>query len=262
MHPKSHGLRRAYKRVIVLHGVSGVIASTVLATVAIDALSVVFTFMTGAAGSTGVEWGLVPVPDGTWLAAVNPPESVTSHSITINEFDGLPLDTAVVYFRVASNPGGTTIYSAVYSFSTLVATLTAGSMATITSVGGIPTVTTDTGDGTLYYAVMTSGGSATDAQIIAGSGGNIVAGKAGSQAVTLTGVQTFPAVTGLTASTNYTLVMMQVASPAGRHSAQTIVNFATIAGDKQFMVPGVGYIHETTDYNFMVPGGGYIQENI
>lgn len=106
--------------------------------------------------------------------------------------------------------------------------LSSPSMASVTATTGVPTVTTNEGNGTLYYAVLTSGGSATDAQIKAGTGGNIVAGKAGNQAVTTTGVQTFSAVTGLTAGTDYEVVFLQT-DLAGNDSAQSQASFTTLS---------------------------------
>ena len=120
--------------------------------------------------------------------------------------------------------------SAAVSLAGVAPTLSSPSMGSVTSAGGAPTVTTNKASGTLYYAVLTNGGSATDAQIIAGSGGNIVAGKAGNQAVTATGVNTFAAVTGLLGSTDYEVVFLQVdaESPANT-SAQATAGFTTSA---------------------------------
>lgn len=106
--------------------------------------------------------------------------------------------------------------------------LSAATLGTLTDVGGVPTVTTDTGNGTLYYAVVTNGGSATNAQIKAGTGGNIVAGKASSQAVVSTGVKTFSAVTGLTANTTYQILYLQT-SAGGSDSNQASYSFTTIS---------------------------------
>lgn len=105
-------------------------------------------------------------------------------------------------------------------------TLSSPSMASLTDVGGVPTVTTDEDNGTIYFAVLTDGGSATDVQIKAGAGGNIVAGKAGSKAVSATGVQTFDEVTGLTSNTAYEVVFLHT-DDAENDSDQSTVGFTT-----------------------------------
>jgi hypothetical protein len=89
-------------------------------------------------------------------------------------------------------------------------------------------VTTDTGNGTLYWAVVTNGGSCTDAQLKAGAGGNIVAGVAGSQAVSGTGAQTIANITGLSASTTYQIKFLQT-SGAAVDSSQASVSLTTAA---------------------------------
>lgn len=104
--------------------------------------------------------------------------------------------------------------------------LSSPSMASLTIEGGVPTVTTNEGNGTLYYAVLTDGGSVTNAQIKAGAGGNIVAGKAGSVAVTSIGVKTFAAVTGLTSATAYEIVFLQT-DLALNDSTQSTAGFTT-----------------------------------
>lgn len=91
------------------------------------------------------------------------------------------------------------------------------------------TVSSTVGNGTLYWCVVTNGGSATNAQIIAGSGGNIVV--AGNQAVSVTGTQTVASITGLSSSTLYQIIFLQV-SASGGTSSQSSVNLTTAsAGD-------------------------------
>lgn len=91
-------------------------------------------------------------------------------------------------------------------------------------------VTTNEGNGTLYWAVVTNGGSCTDAQLKAGSGGNIVAGKAGSQVVSGTGAQTVTSVTGLSSSTTYQIKFLH-RDAAGNDSSQASVSLTTTASD-------------------------------
>jgi hypothetical protein len=79
--------------------------------------------------------------------------------------------------------------------------------ATVGSVGtttGTPAVTTDEGDGTIYFVIVANGDSPSVAQIKAGqnsSGGAAI--KSGNQAVSAAGVQTFSQQTGLTSNTPY-----------------------------------------------------------
>ena len=88
------------------------------------------------------------------------------------------------------------------------------------------TVDTTVGNGTLYWAVVPAAGEATDAQIKAGSGGDIVV--AGSQAVSGTGAQTILEITGLEAETEYLIVFLQT-SAGGSDSAQAEVALTTTA---------------------------------
>jgi hypothetical protein len=108
-------------------------------------------------------------------------------------------------------------------------TLSAPTAGTPTSDGSTGAgVTTNEGNGTLYWAVVTNGGSCTDAQLKAGSGGNIVAGKAGNQAVSTTGAQTIATITGLSASTTYQIKFLQ-RDAAGNDSSQASVSLTTSA---------------------------------
>ena len=107
-------------------------------------------------------------------------------------------------------------------------TLSSQSMDTLTNEGGVPTVTTDESSGKLYYAVLTDAGSASDAQIKAGTGGNIVEGKAGNKDITADGVNTFVAVTGLDAATAYEVVFLHT-DAWGNDSDQVEAGFTTEA---------------------------------
>lgn len=90
-------------------------------------------------------------------------------------------------------------------------------------------VDSNEGNGTLYWAVLTDGGTCTNAQLKAGSGGNIVAGKAGNQAVSSSGTQTIPNITGLSAGTNYEIVWLQ-RDAAGNDSGQAATGLTTTGG--------------------------------
>lgn len=88
------------------------------------------------------------------------------------------------------------------------------------------TVSTTVGNGTLYWAVVTDGGAATNQQIKAGGGGDIVV--AGSQAVSGTGTQTVALIDGLEPSTDYQILFLQTNS-IGSDSAQASVDLTTTA---------------------------------
>ena len=90
-----------------------------------------------------------------------------------------------------------------------------------------PSVVTDLGEGILYWALVTNGGSATNDQILNGSGGNIVAGKAGSVNVTAAGIITLGNITGLGATTTYQILYMQL-NATGNLTGQTSASGATL----------------------------------
>ena len=106
-------------------------------------------------------------------------------------------------------------------------TLSNPSFGTATSDGCTgANVSTNEANGTLYWAVVTDGGSCTTAQLKAGSGGNIVSGKAGNQSVSTLGAQTIIDITGLSASTTYQIKFLQTdITPAD--SGQVSVNLTT-----------------------------------
>lgn len=108
-------------------------------------------------------------------------------------------------------------------------TLSSATAGTPTSDGATNFgVTTNEGNGTLYWAVVTDGGSCTDAQLKAGTGGNIVAGKSGTQAISSTGAKTIDSVTGLSSSTTYQFKFLH-SDAAGNDSAQASVSLTTAA---------------------------------
>ena len=86
------------------------------------------------------------------------------------------------------------------------------------------TVASTAGSGRLYWAVVTDGGAATNAQIIAGSGGNIVV--AGNQAITASGTQTVASISGLATATTYQILFLAV-DGKGSQSNQSSVTLVT-----------------------------------
>lgn len=110
-------------------------------------------------------------------------------------------------------------------FGPILSSPTAGTPANTSTANA--TVSTNTGNGTLYWAVVTDGGAATTAQIKAGSGGNII--SAGSQAVSGTGTQTIASMTGLSSGTNYQIVYVHTNS-SSINSAQSQIPLRTTSG--------------------------------
>ena len=105
--------------------------------------------------------------------------------------------------------------------------LTAASDGTPTADGATGAgVTTTVGSGRLYWAVVTNAGSCTDTQLIAGAGGDIVAGKAANQAVNGSGAQTIANITGLAAATTYQIKYLHVGGN-NAVSAQASVDLTT-----------------------------------
>lgn len=82
---------------------------------------------------------------------------------------------------------------------------------TPTSTGATSaTVDSTAGSGRLYVGVVTDGGSATNQQIIDGTGGNLVAAASTNQVVNASGTQTVATISGLTASTQYQIIYLHV----------------------------------------------------
>jgi len=102
------------------------------------------------------------------------------------------------------------------------------------------------GDGTLYWAVVTNGGSCTDAQLKAGSGGNIVSGQAGNQAVSATGTQTIPDITGLPAGTTHQIKFLHT-DAALNDSFQASVDLTTTGGGAQVDTQVQIFVNTTDD---------------
>lgn len=106
--------------------------------------------------------------------------------------------------------------------------LTAPNAGTPTSSGTTnATVVANVGSGRLYVGVVTNGGTATNAQIIAGTGGNLVGGASSSnQQINATGTQTVASITGLASATAYQILFLAVAGN-GAVSNQSSVNLTT-----------------------------------
>ena len=118
-------------------------------------------------------------------------------------------------------------------------------------------VSTNEGNGTLYWAVVSNGGSATDAQIKAGSGGNIVSGKAGSQSVSSTGTQVISSITGLSAATGYQLLFLH-SDASSNDSSQASVDLFTLVSNTAVVIWQDTFETDTTTeyYERNAPAGG------
>lgn len=106
--------------------------------------------------------------------------------------------------------------------------LSAQTVGSITTVGGTPAVTTDTGNGTAYMVVVPTGDIPSVAQIKLGQQSSGAAALANqNQVVVATGVQTFAAVTGLVSSTAYDVWFVQT-NAASQNSAAVKASFTTL----------------------------------
>lgn len=108
-------------------------------------------------------------------------------------------------------------------------TLSSPADVSTSSTSGAGSVTTDTGSGTLYYVLSSSATAPSAAQIKAGNDHTGSAAVAsGSQAVSATGNQTTPTITGLAPSTTYYLHFVQNAA-GGDSNVASGDGFATPA---------------------------------
>lgn len=120
------------------------------------------------------------------------------------------------------------------SFAGKVADVTAPTLSSPTSAAigittGSGTVSTDEGNGTLYWIVDQSATPPSVAQIQAGNdSGGVAADDSGSQAVSATGVQNISS-TGLTASTTYYIHYQHQDSAANDSTVVTSASFTTYA---------------------------------
>lgn len=110
---------------------------------------------------------------------------------------------------------------------TLAPILSGQTVGTITAEGGIPAVTTDENNGTLWMVVVANGNSPSVAQIKAGQnsgGGAALANE--SLTVASPGVKTFSAVVGLAGATPYDVWFVHM-DLAFNNSAAVKADFTT-----------------------------------
>jgi len=129
------------------------------------------------------------------------------------------------------------------------------------STGGTLGVTTNEGNGTLYWVVTTSATSPSAAQVQAGqTHTGATATAAGSQAVSGTGAIAGIAATGLTAGTAYYAHFCQVDAATNVSTVVSADGFTTAAASTTtfLLIPGVGIIEANSTTAVLVPGAGII----
>lgn len=147
---------------------------------------------------------------------------------TVPEISGLASDTAYTLVFLQTNSLGSDSNQEEVALTTAEVALTSATDGTPTDDGATDAgVTTDTGNGVLYWAVVTDGGEATDAELEAGAGGDIVPGVAGNQEVETDGAQTIADIEGLETGTTYQIKFLQ-RDRTGNASAQASVSLTTL----------------------------------
>jgi len=186
------------------------------------------TFTTSIAATGGIDYG---ASSGVYTASSMTFTPTTTFNLTVPESPGT--EFGAWYWRIyLITAAGFSGYVGAEEFDSISPVLSSATDGTPTTTGATSaTVDTNCGTGTIYWCLVTNGGSATNAQIIAGTGGNIVAGTADSQSVVATGTQTFD-VTGAAAATTYQIKTLHVAS--GAESNQDSVSLVTIAAGNDY----------------------------
>lgn len=159
----------------------------------------------------------------------------TTHAIPIPDALAGGTQFGSWYYRVwLGTPAGFSGYVGAESTFAIAPVLSSASAGTPTTTGTTgAAITTNCGSGTLYYGLVTNGGSCTNAQLIAGTGGNLVAGTTGNQAVSATGAQSFN-ISGAAGSTTYQIKTLHVVQ--GAQSNQGSVSLTTSASSFSFSI--------------------------
>lgn len=223
------------------------------------------TFTLPSSYYAGIDYGLV---SGNYTASAMSYQTPgvpgilrfgTSHEILIPE-NGNALLNEVYFFRLSVGTSSYVDSGYVTSEQTIslddVAPILSSANAgtpTITGTNGAR-VTTDTASGVLYWAVVTNGGSCTDAQLKAGTGGNIVPGVSGSVTVT-TSLITIPSITGLVDATTYQIKFLQT-DANGNDSSQVSVSLTTTSIAATFDLASVATMTNSTSATFSHTIGG------
>lgn len=173
--------------------------------------------------------------------------------------DGVSADVLIR----AVNANGSGADSDTKSVTTTTADVTAPTLSSPTdaangSSAATGSVSTNEGNGTLYWVVSTSGTAPSAAQVKAGQmHTGAAAADSGSQSVSGTGVQTLsPAPSGLTASTAYTIHFMHEDAAANQSSVASGDGFTTSAAG----ITGHDTVHRVestataSSYNFTLNG--------
>ena len=164
------------------------------------------------------------VVSGTGVQNLSPaPSGLTSETTYYIHF--MHENASAVQSAVASGDGFTTA-------DVTAPTLSSPTDAANGSTAATGSVSTNEGNGTLYWVVSTSGTAPSAAQVKAGNDHTgSAAADSGSQAVSGTGVQTLsPAPSGLTASTAYTIHFMHEDASANQSSVSSGDGFTTASG--------------------------------
>ncbi len=164
------------------------------------------------------------VVSGTGVQNLSPaPSGLTSETTYYIHF--MHENASAVQSAVASGDGFTTA-------DVTAPTLSSPTDAANGSTAATGSVSTNEGNGTLYWVVSTSGTAPSAAQVKAGNDHTgSAAADSGSQAVSGTGVQTLsPAPSGLTASTAYTIHFMHEDAAANQSSVSSGDGFTTASG--------------------------------
>ena len=144
----------------------------------------------------------------------------------------------------ATSPNPSVVDSAQYTFTASDTTAPVLSSATDAANGATAStgsVSTDEGNGTLYWVVTTSSTAPSAAQVKAGQDntGTAADGDSGSQAVSATGVQNITP-SGLTASTAYTTHFMHEDSSSNQSTVVSASGFTTAAASSE-LLPDPGF---------------------
>lgn len=149
------------------------------------------------------------------------------------DFSGVTAGNHYLHIMVKDAAGNrSNVVSAQYTFvaaDTTAPVLTSATDAKNGSTASTGSVSTDEGNGTLYWVVTTSATAPSKAQVKAGQDNSgTAAAYAGSQAVTATGAQNVTG-TGLTASTAYTTHFMHEDAAANQSTVVSASGFTTDA---------------------------------
>lgn len=176
--------------------------------------------------------GTPSTSDAAEITSISPINTLTFLWGGVEEWPDDTYDTYVYFVRGAETSGNSNTVSVEIATgggdvtAPVLTSPTATSTATTTATGG---VTTDEGNGTLYFVVTTSATPPSAAQVKAGQNNTgSAAVDSGSQAVSGTGVQSISGgFTGLSAATNYYVYYMHEDASANQSTVASASVFRT-----------------------------------